>query len=53
MKWSWLLALLILAPACGMDVAQVEDIEDLRILAIQANPPEVLLPAAGGFDPAT
>ncbi|MEO1175052.1 MAG: hypothetical protein AAFX94_23805, partial [Myxococcota bacterium] len=40
-----LLPVLLLA-ACGMDVDQVEDVEDLRILALRADPPEVLINTA-------
>ncbi|MEM6533751.1 MAG: hypothetical protein AAF654_14100, partial [Myxococcota bacterium] len=43
--------LTLFAAACGMDVDQVEDVEDLRVLALRADPPEVLLPTANLDDP--
>ncbi len=46
------LPLLALVVGCGMDLDQVQDVEDLRILAVRAEPPEYLIDNAGGLDPA-
>lgn len=52
-RWTTRVAVAFLVSGCGMDLDQVQDVEDLRILAIRAEPPEVLLPTADALDPAT
>lgn len=42
---SLTLIALILA-GCGTDVDEIQDVQDLRILALRADPPEVLLPTS-------
>ncbi|MEO0460114.1 MAG: hypothetical protein AAF219_04660 [Myxococcota bacterium] len=50
MRLLFFLAATVALAGCGVDVDEVQDVEDLRILAIRADPPEVLLAAEDAFE---